>query len=76
MEVPWSRDGACKRNLHRKAQRCTAVSADCIDPWISSEVFTIHIVQQVRCVVCDVQLFITRVAMVQLMQGLVGRGQR
>ena len=26
--------------------------------------------------VCDVQLFITRVAMVQLMQGLVGRGQR
>ena len=40
-----------KRNLHRKAQRCTAVSADCIDRWISSEVFTIHIVQHVPCVV-------------------------
>ena len=47
MEVPWSRDGACKRNLHRKAQRCTAVSADCIDRWISSEVFTIH------CALCN-----------------------
>ena len=43
----------------------------------SSEVFTIHTVHCATCaVVCDVQLFIARGAMVQLMQGLVGRGQR
>ena len=35
-----------------------------------------YTVRCVTCAVCDVQLFITRVAMVQLMQGLVGRGQR